>query len=541
MVSDLLYFFEKTVEVARYWVATTLFWIGRFFFVTGALMLVGGALMAFADKNAGVGFIVLGTIFLLVWYFIFRNRAASFGRGGSMSHARDVNKRLAKGQKVKSRFNIGGVIIPRDCENRHFLFSGTTGSGKSTMLKNTLAMLEDSFFSGDKGRVVTVDSGGELVKKFYNEERGDIIFNLFDSRSVKWCPLAEIKKPWDVKKVAKSMIPDSASAEESEWRAYGRTLLENVLLLLNENVKNGKRVTNADIYKLLFSSREKLKEIFPNYEGAKDGNERMFGSIRAVMEKALGYMEFLDSDASNEDFSFSEHAKKLDDKAWLFVSFKADQKEALSPLIGTAIDLIVSSRLSVNVSEFEGDTLFVIMDEFGGLGKVSSVDSALSEGRKYGLSMWIGIQSISQVYGKYGEHDTKTILGNLNTWIILRTYEKDTAEALSKSIGDREEVLILNSNSKKTSAFTEADTQVTSSEQLRTRRVVMAEEVMALPDLSGYIKVMNEDVTVIEIPYVEFDDEAESFIEAKDRTYILDIKIGLVVDGQEKKSETEII
>ena len=67
---------------------------------------------------------------------------------------------------------IGRVPVPRAIETRHCAMIGTTGSGKTTVLRQTLDCIEA------RGEAAIVyDTSGEFIAHYYRPERGDIILN----------------------------------------------------------------------------------------------------------------------------------------------------------------------------------------------------------------------------------------------------------------------------------------------------------------------------------------------------------------------------
>jgi len=89
--------------------------------------------------------------------------------------------RKLKSLCLASDFKIGKMPLVKDMETRHFLVSGSTGSGKTNFIHNILPQVEKK-----KQPVVVIDQTGEMIAKYYNKERGDIIFNPFDDRSHVW-------------------------------------------------------------------------------------------------------------------------------------------------------------------------------------------------------------------------------------------------------------------------------------------------------------------------------------------------------------------
>ena len=77
------------------------------------------------------------------------------------------------------------LAFPEWLECRHFAFLGTTGAGKTTVLRQMLDMVEAR---GEPALVY--DTSGEFIAHYYRPERGDIILNPFDARSAYWSPFS---------------------------------------------------------------------------------------------------------------------------------------------------------------------------------------------------------------------------------------------------------------------------------------------------------------------------------------------------------------
>jgi hypothetical protein len=100
-------------------------------------------------------------------------------------------------------------------ETKHFKLIGTTGTGKSTAIRE---LLEGALVRGD--RAVIADSDAGYLKCFYNPRRGDVILNP-DARAHTWNLYGELTQPHDVDQLARSLIPDHDGSERS-WRSYAR-------------------------------------------------------------------------------------------------------------------------------------------------------------------------------------------------------------------------------------------------------------------------------------------------------------------------------
>src|SRR3546814_15193952 len=98
-------------------------------------------------------------------------------------------KKLAKLTAEKAgphALAIGTVPIPAKLETRHMAMIGTTGSGKTTALRQLLDGIETR---GEDDLVY--DTSGEFIAHYYNPARGDLIPQPFHDRCAFWPPSAE--------------------------------------------------------------------------------------------------------------------------------------------------------------------------------------------------------------------------------------------------------------------------------------------------------------------------------------------------------------
>src|SRR3546814_20134474 len=82
--------------------------------------------------------------------------------------------------------------------------SGTTGSGKTTALRQLLDGIEAR---GEAA--LCYDTSGEFVAHYYRPGRGDIILNPFDARCAYWTPFSEIAHPADAARIAPQFVTET--------------------------------------------------------------------------------------------------------------------------------------------------------------------------------------------------------------------------------------------------------------------------------------------------------------------------------------------
>ena len=138
--------------------------------------------------------------------------------------------------------------------------------------------------------------------------------------------------------------------------------------------------------------------------------------------------------------------------------------------------------------------IWLALDEAPVLLPSPAIALALAEGRKFGLSVILAAQAIGQVKHRVGEHEAAALLSMPKTRLILRVGDGETAEAMSREIGERQLERQQISVSKTAGPQTAANNSTSTTWQTTTERAVLASEIMSLPDLQGFLRI--EDTTM---------------------------------------------
>ncbi len=379
---------------------------------------------------------------------------------------------------------LGGVALRPEDETRHFKLVGTTGTGKTTAIRE---LLRGALSRGD--RAVITDPDGGYLARFHDQYRGDVILNPFERRSAKWDPFSEARGPSDYEELARGLIPQSEDASAREWRGYARTFVSAVVRRCGELG----RLDVAELWRLLaIAGADEVRQIVagtPAQPFLDPDNARMFGSIRSVAVSASAALEHIQSQRAA---SFSVRAWIAGGRGVLFMPYRASQVSALRSIIATWMRLAIFEAMSQ--PEDECRRLWFVADELDALGAIDGLKDALARLRKFGGRCVLGFQSVAQVSTTYGAGDAQTVVENCGNTVILRCSGSEhggTSYFASRLIGDREIVRRQTSRGRDRGALLSPgglrrSTQV--SEQLATEAAVMPSEVEQLPDLAGYLK-----------------------------------------------------
>jgi len=446
-------------------------------------------------QPAGDGrLVVLAALALLVivasWKATRRASRETHQRGVLLT-AKHPRRGLMAGAS-RDALTLAGVAITAVDEIKHFKFIGTTGTGKSTAIRE---LLRKAMQRGD--RAVFADPDGGFGREFYSRYRGDTVLNPFEPESVRWDLFGEIEDKYDAEQLASGLIPDSEDASAREWRAYARTFLAAMIRRCH-----GSDAGNAqELWRLLTAAPP--EELRPWVSGTPaqpflDGdNARMFGSIRAVLVSAMAGFEFVQSQRAAA-FSVRRWVRDNLSCGSLFIPYKANQIAALRSMIATWVRLAIFEAMSQ--PEGADQRLWFVVDELDALGAIDGLKDALARLRKFGGRCVLGFQSIAQVSSTYGQGAANTIIENCGNTLIFRCAGSEnggTSQFASRLIGDREVLRLQTSRGRdREGSFSgkggRRSRNIT--EQRVTEAAVMASELEQLPDLAGYLKTASSGV-----------------------------------------------
>lgn len=411
----------------------------------------------------------------------------SHRRGAKVVDGRAAQRRTARLQLIRPAplLTIAGVRIAAADEVKHFKLIGTTGTGKSTAIRELLAA---ALSRGD--RAVITDPDGGYLARFHDAGRGDVILNPFDPRSVKWNPFAEIRDPYDAEQLAGSLIPGCEDASGREWRGYARTFLAALVRRCHEM---GRRDA-GELWRLIAVAPS--AELRPMVAGTpaqpflEPENARMFGSIRSVAGSACSALEHVRTQRAR---AFSVRHWVVDGRGALFLPYQASQIAALRTIIATWVRLAIFEIMTTG-GERADRRLWLIVDELDALGAIDGLKDALARLRKFGGACVLGFQSVAQVSHTYGAGEAQTLVENCSNTLIMRCSASEhggTSQFASRLIGEREVARRSTSRGRDGSGFPggrgwRRSTSIT--EQRVTEAAVLASELEQLPDLTGYLK-----------------------------------------------------
>lgn len=427
--------------------------------------------------------------------------------------AKLVSSEKLKGEIVEkhgaSDLTLGDFPLPTGFSKKHTLISGTTGAGKSTALTHLLKAIRAR---GD--RAVVYDKKGEFVEMFYRNGV-DHILNPADSRSHQWTPWEEMASPFDADWISETLLPSSNSNSGSEKfftsaaRAVVSAALQNLYL-------DGPKSLLSLLRATAWNDLELLKELVAGTPAAtyfNENNEETLESIRSTIVDGVRPLRLLKEENKKGFFSIRDWIAEGDeqgaDDSWLFLPVRESEIEIQKPLISTWIQSVAKGLMACGVNNDR--TLWIVVDELPSLKKIPALSMLMAEGRGFGAAVVLGIQEINQLEEEFGKNTSKTILGLCSTQFHFRLNNADTAEWVSKVLGEaeREEV-----DEDLNYSADDIRDGVRVSSKRQNRKIVLPSEIMDLPDLSCFAKIWGvESKARIDIPFLRLPKIAAGFIQ----------------------------
>lgn len=383
------------------------------------------------------------------------------------------------------------ITVDRNLEDKHFLYLGDTGNGKSVLLKRNMQQIDER-----EEAAVIYDPGAQFLEIFLQQSRGDVVLNPLDARFPNWQLLNEVQGPADAHLVAKSLFP-SVDKRNKFFEDTSRRIFEHLLLM---------RPSNEELAQWLSNPRE----IETRVRGTEMASmiDSKAGEQRAGVLSSLGLvadaLRLLPPPVPNQPaWSTAKWAKNR--AGWVFITSTHIDRDKLRPLMTLWMDLLIAR--SMTDLEASKRRAWFLFDEAASLGYMPSLPVLLAESRKANCSVVLATQSHTdlKVYGDKAE----AMLSQPKTKIILGVSGVESSKWASQQLGNVKLVRYRESRSLPQGVDRRQSTSY--QQEIGVEPLVMDSVIAGLPALSGYLKCGNE-VVPMQISYCHYQKSAPSFI-----------------------------
>lgn len=483
------------------WVPQTQFTLTRQpFFVLSSDYLIEKLLKAILFS----GSIAMICLWIAIRWFTKRGEkqnSRKFIRGTRLVPMKLLKKQILH-EKQASHLMIDGLPLIKNHEVQHTLIHGTTGAGKTQLLRKRLRHIRAR---GE--RAIIYDKGGTLTSSYFKE--GDIILNPFDLRCAPWDLWDEAPTAAHVENMAESLIPMHGQADPF-WVDAARTIFSSTVHKMRQDKDRSiEKLTQL----LLTMELKQLESYVKNTESAtltSDKIEKTAISIRSVLTTYLKSMRFLFGVRQTAEKGFSLRDWILDENqtGWIFISTNGENLKALRPLISMWMAMASLTLLSLPINE--NRRIHVECDEVTTLHKLPLLPEILAEARKFGGCFCLGMQSFALLKAVYGYESATGIFDLLNTRFFFRNPSHLMAKFVSEELGEMEVDDPQENYSYGANSIRDG---ISMSHQRVTRPIVLPSEIKQLENLECYVQLNGHyPVTKMKLAYEQDPIIAPDFI-----------------------------
>lgn len=164
--------------------------------------------------------------------------------------------------------------------------------------------------------------------------------------------------------------------------------------------------------------------------------ERMRGSIVPVVAAKMDWLmdssvaRFTSASVKAPDFSNLRVTPSA-----LYWCLRESDISRLKPLTALFFTILLE-QLASKGEDGQGVAVTLLLDEFANIGVLPDFATTIAIARGRGVSLWLGIQALSQLEAVYGKANAQTIISNCGTKIALSGLDVDSAEYFSRALGD---------------------------------------------------------------------------------------------------------
>ncbi|MCY2966467.1 MAG: type IV secretion system DNA-binding domain-containing protein [Planctomycetota bacterium] len=376
---------------------------------------------------------------------------------------------------------FGGQNLPYDEATQHFLAVGTTGSGKTIMLRLLMQSALIGIGRGDDTRALVYDAKQDMMSilSAYCDPKLVRTTNPFDTRGVSWDLSKDVREPRVAVEIAYTLIPNEHESQPF-FSDAARHIVFGVMVSF---ILSGHDWSLADIARTLRSKRQ-VRQVLRRYPETRQiiglyfYDKRLLANIMSTIASKMLRFEPIAAawESAAESISLEEWTKS---ESILVLGNSETSRVAID-----AINRCMFKRaadLTLSQTESFSRRSWFILDEVAEAGRLDGLVSLLKKGRSKGAAVVLALQSVSGLRDQrmYGPHFTDEILGQIGNRFFGRLECPATADWASRLIGDQEVVQLSHS-----STSSSHGSSSTTSRSSAIRRAILPSEFMSIPPTS---------------------------------------------------------
>ena len=381
-------------------------------------------------------------------------------------------------ERLFIKYHYGPMVrIPREDETRHYLFMGTTASGKTTAIKQVMIQARDF---GDTA--IIHDPTLEYIRSFYDPRRGDIILNPLDERAPYWNPGDEVQHDAEALTIAHALFPDQPR-ETPFFLNSVRKLFAHLLRFHPTPEQLVEWMSDPSQIDDRVKGTPYAATIRQTAPGQREG-------VLGTMNNVADTLRLLKTEKDGKArWTAREWVARR--QGWIFLTSTPEKRDSLKPLHSLWLDLLIL-RLLNQADDPTVRRVWIVLDELATLQMLPQLETALTQNRKANTAILLGLQGKAQLETTYG-HLAETLLAMPWTAMFFKTTEPVAAEWISRYLGVQE---IERWRPSQTSGESGPGTgpkreSKTDAEERFNRQAVSASEISGLSERRGYLKSGN--------------------------------------------------
>ena len=431
-------------------------------------------------------YLISSILIFSIWSFLGK-------RAKSSKNVKDNRRILNKKEAIKvlrknnliSNISISGLPLVKDSHTRHLLCIGSTGSGKTTMLYN---LLESIIINHN--RAIIFDQTGEMISKYYNKDREDIIFSPSNAKSAIWDFISEMKSSQALDAIAEYLFC-TKNAKDPVWDNTAKIIFKATI----EKAVQEKNASVEMIYKRMTSDTGSLKKYLKGTDAEillDEENSKTAMSIITHLVSNIAWMKYI-RNTNKKAYKFNISKWVMSNKdSWMFILSDPATRSYMQHLAG-----IFAELLSINLmGKILDKTTWIIIDELAALGRLSRLTKALSEMRKYNVAISCCLQSTSQLSSLYGTYDARVIMEQFMTKFFFSNNASNIQDILNASFGY---IDMIEKNESLSFGQHEMRDGVQLSSNRKRKPLISTDDLAALEPLECYISLPTSNVSAVKM------------------------------------------
>jgi len=234
------------------------------------------------------------------------------------------------------------------------------------------------------------------------------------------------------------------------------------------------------------------KEISAFLQGGENPTRLQENSMVSTSKSVLKhFVDALDCVPSESNFSIKGWVRS--GTGFIFITPKEEDRQALTPLINTFMNVVVKGALSPPEGK-RNKPIALVIDELSSF-DFDDLQGVLEKGRKFGLVAFAGIQNVAQLRQKYGIEGARTQMSCFATKVIFNPGDAHTADEMADEIGKHVVERLEISRTKNSKG---GSTVTKTWRQSLPEHLILATDLTNLPPLYAYLN-LNGDYPVAKI------------------------------------------